>query len=141
MRKVTIESPLAPKGERYGNAPEDMQREYEENLAYARAAMLDCFKRGEAPFASHLLYPQILDDADPEERKTGMRAGLHIGDAMDVTVVYGDLGVSIGMKSGIGRAEKKGRFIEYRTLDRWRGMKTGPLPRAHGTQWSTGRKT
>lgn len=34
------------------------------NIEYARACMKDCFKRGEFPFASHLLYTQegILDE-------------------------------------------------------------------------------
>ena len=41
----------------------------EANLSYARACMRDCFERGEAPFASHLLYTQmgVLDDTIPAE--------------------------------------------------------------------------
>ena len=38
----------------------------------ARRAMLDCLKRGEAPFASHLLYTQALDDSDAAHRKLGI---------------------------------------------------------------------
>ncbi|MFH1358598.1 MAG: hypothetical protein ABIH37_01790, partial [archaeon] len=43
------------------------------NIKYAKLCMKDCFKRGEYPFASHLLYTQdeILDDTNPEERKLG----------------------------------------------------------------------
>lgn len=50
MILVIIESPYAG----------DVDR----NLEYLRAAMRDCLKRGEAPFASHALYtqPGVLDD-------------------------------------------------------------------------------
>ena len=64
MRRVIVESPYAG----------DIER----NLAYARAGIRDCLKRGEAPIASHLLYtqPGILDDDDGEERQLGIEAGL-----------------------------------------------------------------
>jgi hypothetical protein len=41
------------------------------NLSYGRRCMADCLRRGEAPFASHLLYtqPGVLDDSLPEERQ------------------------------------------------------------------------
>lgn len=50
MMRVVVESPFAG----------DIQK----NIEYARKCMADCLKRGEAPFASHLLYTQdgILDD-------------------------------------------------------------------------------
>lgn len=72
------------------------------NTAYARACLLDCFSRNEAPFASHLLYPQVLDEAEPEGRALGIAAGLRIGtDILDSTlgkvVFYEDLGWSPGM--------------------------------------------
>lgn len=106
MRLVIIESPLA------AATPETV----EDNLAYARAAMRDCFARGEAPYASHLLYPQIFDDAKPEERRAGMIAGFAWGDVADATVVYTDRGISPGMLEGITRASVAGRLIEYRSL-------------------------
>lgn len=48
----------------------------ERNLCYARAALKDCFDRGEYPFASHLLYTQkdVLDDNIPEQRQLGILA-------------------------------------------------------------------
>ena len=92
MRCVVLESPYA------GNV--------ERNLAYCRAAMHDCLRRGEAPFPSHALYtqPGVLDDTIPEERALGIEAGLQIGERMDATVVYVDLGISSGMDKGIARA-------------------------------------
>jgi hypothetical protein len=88
------------------------------NEAYARAAMRDCLFRGEAPFASHLLYtqPGVLNDLIPEERSLGIDAGLDWGCKADKTVVYTDLGISRGMKYGIASAEEAGRPVEYRTL-------------------------
>ena len=43
-------------------------------MAYARACVADCLRRGEAPIASHLLYtqPGVLDDDVPEERAQGI---------------------------------------------------------------------
>jgi hypothetical protein len=75
----------------------------ERNTWYARAAMLDCLLRDEAPFTSHLLYGQCLDDDVPKERKLGMAAGIEVsrqllenGASAD-HVFYTELGVSDGM--------------------------------------------
>lgn len=108
MIKVIIESPYAG----------DVER----NESYARLCMKDCFERGEAPFASHLLYtqPNVLDDTIPLERTLGIDAGLVWGACADKTVVYGDLGLSKGMKYGIENAIKAGRDIEYRFLNNWK---------------------
>jgi len=104
-RLVILESPYAG--------------EVEKNVAYARACMRDCLYKGEAPYASHLLYTQegVLDDLIPEERELGIEAGLAIGKTFDATVVYTDRGISRGMKYGIERAEREGRPVEYRTLE------------------------
>lgn len=103
-KKVLLESPYAGY--------------VEQNLTYARACMKDCFRRGELPFASHLLYTQqgILNDTDPEERKLGIDAGFEWGKHASLTVVYTDLGISEGMKLGIAEAKKAGRPIEFRGL-------------------------
>lgn len=107
MKLVIIESPYAGK-----------PREIKRNVDYARAAMADCLRRGEAPYASHLLYtqPGVLDDAIPVDRTLGIDAGLAWGKHADVTVVYYDRGVSSGMRQGIARAEAEGRPVEWRTL-------------------------
>ena len=86
------------------------------NVAYALIAMRDSLQRGEAPFASHLLYTQMLNDAVPEERMLGIAAGLAIGESADATVLYQDLGISGGMRLGIDHAVELGRPIEYRRL-------------------------
>ncbi|WP_245457999.1 hypothetical protein [Mesorhizobium sp. M6A.T.Cr.TU.016.01.1.1] len=106
-RLVILESPYAG--------------EVERNVAYARAALRDCLKRGDAPAASHLLYtqPGVLDDDDPAERATGIGAGLAWGRKAEATVVYTDRGISRGMVAGIERAHADGRPVEYRTLEGW----------------------
>jgi hypothetical protein len=104
MRLVVIESPYAG----------DIER----NTAYARACMADCLARGEAPYASHLLYtqPGVLDDDDPDERALGMAAGFSWRAACSVTIVYTDLGISDGMRAGIASAIEHGHIITYRNL-------------------------
>jgi hypothetical protein len=104
MRRVILESPYAG--------------EVEANVAYARAAMRDSLKRGEAPIASHLLYtqPGVLDDSIPEERQMGIDAGLAWGHEAEATVVYMDRGKSRGMQYGIDRAIREDRPVEYRYI-------------------------
>lgn len=101
---VILESPYA------GNV--------EENLRYARACMRDCLQRGEAPYASHLLYtqPGVLDDTIPDERSLGIRAGMAWGVQAKKTVVYVDNGISGGMAYGIAKADELGRPVEFRSL-------------------------
>lgn len=108
MIRVVIESPYA------SETAEGIER----NLRYLRACMADCFKRGEAPFASHGLYtqPGVLRDEVREERKLGIAAGFEWRSAAEKTVVYTDLGTSSGMAYGIEHATKEGRPVEYREL-------------------------
>ena len=104
FRLVALESPYAG--------------DVTENETYARLCMADCLKRGEAPFASHLLYtqPSVLDDTIPGERRLGMEAGFAIEKRLDATVVYVDRGISQGMIEGVLRAQKEGRTIEFRKI-------------------------
>lgn len=109
MKLVIIESPFS------GDTDEEINR----NLAYARAAMADALSRNEAPFASHLLYTQVLDDAEPAQRKLGMDAGFHWANYASAICVYEDLGISKGMMKGIGLARSRGRTVEYRKIEGW----------------------
>jgi hypothetical protein len=104
MRRVVVESPYAG----------DVQR----NVAYARAALADSLRRGEAPLASHLLYtqPGILDDLIPEERARGIEAGLVWADLADASVFYIDHGWSSGMLAALERAHSHGASVEIRRL-------------------------
>lgn len=108
MRLVILESPYAA---------ED-PAEWIANINYARRAVLDALKRGEAPIASHLLYTQegILDDDIPAERALGIAAGLAWRHVAEATVVYSDRGCSAGMTHGIRAARKAGLPVEFRTI-------------------------
>lgn len=85
---------------------------------FARACLKDSLSRGEAPYASHLLFAQegLINDDIPEERALGIHAGLVWGKLATKTVVYTNLGISPGMQKGIDRAIKEERPIEYRVL-------------------------
>lgn len=108
LTPVLIESPLASS---------DIEG-WVRNKKFARACLRECLAKGEAPYASHLLYAQegLLNDDIPEERALGIHAGLVWGAFALKTVVYTDLGISSGMERGIKRAKEQNREIEYRTL-------------------------
>jgi len=109
---VLIESPFGTDAE--GNRVD--AETFKRNQAYAVRAVNDSLRRGEAPFASHVLYPLVLDDATPEERKMGMESGFAWGAKADRVAVYVDLGVSSGMAEGIERWNKAGLECEPRTI-------------------------
>lgn len=102
MRRVVIESPYAGDVERH--------------LRYLRACLLDCLDRGEAPIASHGLLPQVLDDADPDQRARGIAAGLTWHAVADVVACYVDLGWSAGMAHAEAHAYVCGCRVEIRRL-------------------------
>jgi len=110
MKLVIIESPL--RGDR------------EKHKFYARLCMLDCLRRGEAPFALHVLYdhPDVLDDTKPDQRTLGMQAGFAWGAKADLCAVYEDINIwegtlySSGMIDGIERAKKAGIQVVVRHL-------------------------
>ncbi len=107
MRKVIIESPFAA-SDVYPS---------ETHLRYLQACVEDCFHRGEAPFASHWFYPQVLDDDNPRERALGIAAGLTWAEHADTVAVYRDFGISRGMQEAIKYYESLGKPWEYRALD------------------------
>ena len=108
MKRVIIESP-------YAAANGHTVAEHEE---YARRCMADSLARGEAPLASHMLYtqPGIFDDADPAERIRGMEAGYEWTRMAELVAVYGDFGISRGMKEGEARALAMGIPVVRRNV-------------------------
>lgn len=122
MIRVVLESP-------FGSDPDKF-------IPYGRACIRDSLSRGEAPMAMHLLYtqPGILDDALPQEREIGMRAGFDWYSAAQSCVVYRDFGISPGMSQGISYAMSIGLPVEYRSLS-LTGFKHdcfNPFPRFDG---------
>lgn len=108
MKLVAIESPYAK-----SDVGTVLQHEH-----YARRCMADCIKRGEAPFVSHLLYTQVLNDLVPVERETGIEAGFVWGRLADFRAVYIDWGVSRGMARGIMEAKRIGQEYRFREIGR-----------------------
>lgn len=106
MKKVVIESPY--------KATDAYTVEQHER--YLEFAMQDALHKGEAPFASHMLYTKVLNDDDAIERMQGIRAGLLWGEGCDYVAVYRDMGISSGMQLGIDHWNKKNKRIEYRTI-------------------------
>lgn len=103
MRLVVVESPYAG----------DVAR----NVEYARACVADCLRRGESPYASHLFFPQVLDDMNPEERKLGIMAGFAWAEQASTRAIYIDRGLSSGMKQGILHAVILMQRIELRSIE------------------------
>jgi len=71
---------------------------------------------GYMPVASHLLYPQILNDNDPNERDLGLLFGLALLRMCDEVWVFGSR-ISAGMQAEIRRAKWKNYRLRYFTED------------------------
>ncbi len=67
--------------------------------------------QGYMPIASHLLYPQILDDENPKERKLGLKFGLALLRICDEVWVFGSL--SQGMEGEIKEAKRLNKKIKF----------------------------
>lgn len=102
MRRVIVESPFRDKGE--------------DGVLYAIACMRHSISLGEAPFLSHLLYTQALDDKDMAQRKLGMELGFRWIRVCDLSASYNDLGVSPGMMVGVSKAKHCGVKCVNRSL-------------------------
>lgn len=104
MKLVIIESPFAGETDR--------------NIQYALRALADSIHRGESPYASHLLYPRVLDDAVTLERSHGIQLGYEWMRRADLVAVYQDYGLSHGMANAVHRASVLGLPLDYRSIGR-----------------------
>lgn len=102
MIRVSVESPLAG--------------DFRRNVRYAQLCMLDSLRRGEAPYLSHLLYPQVYDDADPQQRKLSIEAGRSYLLISNKVAFYTDLGMSPGMEEAEKLAQQHRIPRERRSL-------------------------
>jgi len=102
VNRVIVESPF--------------RGDYALNRAYLLMCLRDCLNRGEAPFASHLFYTEVLDDRVERDRDLGIIAGFAWAENAHLIAVYEDLGISAGMRLGIQHHEACGRRVEYRSL-------------------------
>ncbi|MCE9635603.1 MAG: hypothetical protein K8T90_07855 [Planctomycetes bacterium] len=81
------------------------------NVEVARAACREVLRAGDAPFAPHLLYPDLLDDDVPVERALGIDAGRRWLAMSHEVLVVGPL--SAGMREEIATAEALGIPVRY----------------------------
>jgi hypothetical protein len=89
------------------------------NTRVARLLCREALARGLAPFAPHLLYPQMLDDSNEIERALGIASGLEFIGACDEFWSYEVFGVTEGMKREMEHARSLGKTISHfrRPLD------------------------
>lgn len=102
LRRVIIESPFAG--------------EAEANRSYLIECLRDSLARGEAPFASHQMYPGALYDHIPAQRQLGIAAGLAWWPVADFVVFYLDRGLSPGMTQALVKCRRESIVHSFRSL-------------------------
>lgn len=110
---VVLESPFGTRPDGTRASPEEVAA----NKVYLDACIADCIRRGEAPFASHKMYPGALNNDSPAERALGMKAGATWALVAPMHAVYIDRGITPGMASGINAAMQHGKVVEYRSIN------------------------
>lgn len=99
-RKVYVASPYAG----------DVATNTKNAVEYCRAVI----DAGYMPLASHLLYPQILDDGKPAERELGLMFALAMLRMCDEVWVFGP--VSKGMAQEIEEARRLKKKLVYKEV-------------------------
>lgn len=131
-KEVLVVREVRPlEGEEYQQAIEDInlasrwnpvvlespwQNGLERNKVYLQRCIADSLSRGEAPVASHRMYTEVWDDANPEQREQGMAAGWRFLLTVNKQVVYTDYGITPGMERGMNIATALHMFVEYRQI-------------------------
>ena len=100
---IVIESPYAG----------DVER----NLPYLQRCIKDSIERGEAPFASHQMYTQALDDKSHQGRLVGIECGYAYLILIRRQIFYTDLGWSPGMITAWDFGAEIGATQVLRALD------------------------
>ena len=84
----------------------------EGNIKSARWYSRFAVEMGYIPFTPHLLYPQFLDDSNPNERALGLFFGNVLMSKCAEVWVFGGY-ISSGMNAEIERAKRKKYTIRY----------------------------
>ena len=82
------------------------------NAIAARKYCRFAVARGTVPIAPHLLFPQFMDDGNPEERRLAMAMNMRLLERCDALWVFGDR-ISEGMRQEINAARRRGMPIRY----------------------------
>lgn len=104
MTRVIIESP-------FNGTPDEIKL----NIEYAQLCLKKSLEAGEAPFASHLLYTQVLDDSIHTERRRGIDASKPWYEVVDKVAFCVDRGISNGMIEGAVQAVRSGLDFSFRS--------------------------
>ena len=86
----------------------DVENNVKAAIRYCRFAI----NKKKMPIAAHLLYPQIVDDNDPNEREIGTMYGLALLALCDEVWCFGKT-LSAGMEQEIKEAKRLGKPIKY----------------------------
>ena len=86
----------------------------EKNVKAARGYSRFAVDKGFIPIAPHLLFPQFLNDADPNERELGLFFGNALMSKCSEVWVFGS-NISAGMQAEIKRARWKDYRLRYFT--------------------------
>lgn len=89
----------------------DSKKAVKKNVKRARKYCRLVAQQGGIPFAPHLLFTQFLDDANPRNRRMGLRLGLAMLKRCDELWVFGK--PSEGMASEIAYAMKLGLPVRW----------------------------
>lgn len=84
------------------------------NLAFAKAAGLLAVHEGCTPIITHLMYPAILDDNNPEERSLGMLMDMSLVKLCNELWCFDANGISKGMQAKMAFAKNNNIPIVYR---------------------------
>ena len=110
MKKIYVCSRLAG----------DYEANTEAAREYCRYVMKEC---GALAIAPHLLFPQFLDDTDPEDRELGQVAGLELLIDCDALWYFGD-SISQGMVREICAAKEMGIPVRHVPEEEYRQNKS-----------------
>jgi len=86
------------------------------NIQDARRYCVFAVRQGVIPIAPHLLFPQFLDDDNPEDRKLGLRFGMILLDRCEAVWSFGSR-ISAGMAAELERARRRGIPIKFYKSD------------------------
>lgn len=84
----------------------------ESNVKYAQRYSRFAVDKGYLPIAPHLLFPQFMNDANPNERELGMYFGNVLISKCAEVWVFGSI-ISAGMEDEIKRAKRKNYRLRY----------------------------
>lgn len=84
------------------------------NVLAARSYSRFAVDKGFIPVAPHLLFPQFMNDTDPQERELGLFFGNALMSKCSEVWVFGN-NISVGMQAEIKRARWKNYRLRYFT--------------------------